>query len=162
MSYQDIYQEIWRIFSYLSAITAALLVFGTQLLATKAAVAAATIPLIFWFLGVYIPMDRYGNMRCKRLAQIEEELSNDYNVNLRHFRTLTERSTWGSEYGRGWRVRSAVKVFGTCLILTFLVSLGLAFSQGQFIKTAEPARFQGKVELTPPVVPLATEKPPKK
>ncbi len=36
----------------------------------------APIPIIFWYFGIFRPMDNYGQLRSKRLGIIEELLNN--------------------------------------------------------------------------------------
>jgi len=152
-SYHNIYEEIWKIFSYLSAISGAVLVFGREYFSAGMTVFVSMLPLIFWFLGVYLPMDRYGNMRSERLAAIEEILNRDFGVTLRHFLTLRGKAQWGltHKFGFGWRVRTAVKVFGVIVIFICLGGFGYAICTRQLTKTKGPSRFEAEVQVTSPV-----------
>jgi hypothetical protein len=150
--YQDIYGSIWRIFSYLSAVTAALLVFGTQYLTPSAAVAASTVPLLIWFLCIYLPMDRYGGLRSDRLAELEGEIRKDYGADVRHFTLLKEKRQFQWRIWRSWRVRYGVYLLVIVLLLVLVVSL-LSGARTGFLKKPVAAKFEGKVEITPPLSP---------
>jgi hypothetical protein len=149
-SYQNIYEEVWRIFSYLSAISAAILVFGREFFSLGFTVSVSMLPLIFWFLGVYLPMNRYGYMRSRRLARIEEKLNDDYGVELQHFSLLESRTDREvmKQYGFGWRVHTAAWAFGLITASVFVATLSHALWTGQLAKTKEPAKFEAKVELS--------------
>lgn len=153
-SYHNIYQEIWKIFSYLTAISAAVLIFGREYFSPGIALAVSMLPLIFWFLGVYLPMDRYGNMRVDRLAAIEKRLDDDYGVSLSHFIAMRGKACWPlihPKFGVGWRVRRAVWVLGVFVVLIFAGGLGHAIYTGQMSKAKQPASFQGAVEIKSPL-----------
>lgn len=74
-TYQDIYNSIWKIFSYFSAVTAALLLLGDVGFTINARIALAAIPLFFWWLGIYTPMNKYGDQKVDDLMNIEKELN---------------------------------------------------------------------------------------
>jgi hypothetical protein len=149
-SYQNIYEEVWRIFSYLSAISAAILVFGGEFFSPSITVSVSMLPLIFWFLGVFLPMNRYGYMRSARLADIEKRLNQEYGVELQHFSLLECRTKRGrmKPYGFGWRVRSAAWAFWVVTTGVCLGFFSYALWTGQVTKTKEPAKFDAKVELS--------------
>jgi hypothetical protein len=73
--YENIYKAIWQIFSYLAAVTGALLTFGGDHFQQNLLWVLASVPLFFWFLSTYLPMDRYGHQCLERLAKIEEEIN---------------------------------------------------------------------------------------
>ena len=72
--------------------------------------------IIIWWLMIFEPMNRYGDIREKRCKQIEEELSNIIpNLNMRHFRN------YGSTKIRFLRVRWAVRVLAVIIIVLMLL-----------------------------------------
>jgi len=75
--FKDIYRSIWTIFSYSYAITAALLMFGNRIpnFTINLIITLAVFPLFFWWLGVFTPMNEYGEKRIDRLIEIEKELN---------------------------------------------------------------------------------------
>lgn len=70
--FENIYQAIWQIFSYLSAIAAAIAAFGASNLSMPVVIVIALLPLGFWFFAIYIPMDFYGHRVGARLADMED------------------------------------------------------------------------------------------
>ncbi len=84
--YENIYKSIWTIFSYLAAIAAGLLTFGSDRIEPHALASIAAIPLLFWFWTTYLPLDRYGNNTVlRRLHELEELLNKRFDVKLSHF-----------------------------------------------------------------------------
>ncbi len=142
-SYQSIHEAIWRIFSYLSAISAALLLFGSQYLSMDAAILAAVMPLLFWFWCVYLPMDRYGHKRSERLAEIEDILNDTFKVNLAHFRLFRNRP-------RLYRVRYRVCTFAVLATLGLLYFLIWGVPK-RFVKVKESVNSRVEVEVKNPV-----------
>lgn len=83
--YDNIYRSIWTIFSYLTAVTAGLLAFGSERIEPHALICMAGIPLLFWFWTTYLPLDRYGNATLNRLSEIEDILNKGFKTKLEHF-----------------------------------------------------------------------------
>ena len=85
--------------------------------------------IIVWWLMIFEPMNRYGDIREKRCRQIEEELSNIIpNLNMRHFRS------YGETKRRFLRVRWAVRVLAVVIIvLMLLLVLHFGFLSGLFL-----------------------------
>lgn len=74
--YDNIYRAIWQNFSYMAALSAGIVAFGSRAYSTDVVAFIALIPLVFWFLATFLPMDRYGENTRDRLAKIEENISN--------------------------------------------------------------------------------------
>jgi hypothetical protein len=83
--YENIYRSMWTIFSYLTAVAAGLLAFGSETIEHHALVCLAAGPLIFWFWTTYLPLDRYGNDAVARLGTIEGILNRQFHTDLKHF-----------------------------------------------------------------------------
>jgi len=83
--YDNIYRSNWTIFSYLTAVTAGLLAFGSERIEPHLLICIAAIPLLFWFWTTYLPLDRYGNATLNRLCEIEELLNERFGTKLGHF-----------------------------------------------------------------------------
>ena len=83
--YDHIYRSMWLIFSYLTAVGAGFLAFGSDIFEPHALIAIAAIPVLFWFWTTYLPLDRYGNRTVKRLAEIECLLNHDFHTQMNHF-----------------------------------------------------------------------------
>lgn len=96
--YENIYKAIWQIFSYMSALAVAIVAFGANNLSSLVVVFIAPLPLLFWFLAIYIPMDFYGNQSRKRLAEIEEGINAEFlkdapvKLKLNHFRDFNRQA----------------------------------------------------------------------
>jgi hypothetical protein len=78
-SYRHTYTTIWQAGSIFTAVSAALIAFASK--STDGAVPwwiqlLAPIPVLFWWWGIYWPMNRYGEWRSSRLKTIEKLLSN--------------------------------------------------------------------------------------
>jgi hypothetical protein len=84
--YENVYRSIWTIFSYLAAVAAGLLTFGSDRIEPHALVCIAASPLLFWFWTTYLPLDRYGNETVSRLKKLEELLNDRFHIHLNHFR----------------------------------------------------------------------------
>lgn len=83
--YDNIYRSIWTIFSYLTAVAAGVLAFGSDRIEPHALICIAAIPLLFWFWTTYLPLDRYGNQVVNRLRELECLLKNRFGTELKHF-----------------------------------------------------------------------------
>ncbi len=73
--YENIYKAIWQIFSYLAAISGALLTFGADHFQHNLLWVLASLPLFFWCVSTYLPMDRYGHSCLDRLAPVKPRCS---------------------------------------------------------------------------------------
>jgi len=72
--------------------------------------------IILWWLMVFEPMNRYGDVRAKRCSQIEKELSNTIpNLNMKHF------TDYGGAKIRFLRVRWGVRVLAIIIIVLMLL-----------------------------------------
>jgi hypothetical protein len=119
--YEDIYKAVWQIFSYMTAVSGALLAFGGDRFQENLFWLLASAPLVYWFLGTYIPLNTYGANIGARLSAIEEQLNSDYGVNLNQYRSFEQRTTKGGR--KHLRVRHVVlPVFGALTI--FLIYQG--------------------------------------
>jgi hypothetical protein len=83
--YDNIYRSIWTIFSYMTAVAAGLLAFGSDKIEWRPLVCLAATPLLFWFWTTYMPLDRYGNQVVNRLRELECLLREDFGADLKHF-----------------------------------------------------------------------------
>lgn len=83
--------------------------------------------MILWWLMIFEPMNHYGDVREKRCAQIEQELSNLVpDLNMNHFRN------YGTSKRRFLRVRWGTRILAiiiialmALLVLDFWLQLGL-------------------------------------
>ena len=120
--YEDIYKAVWQIFSYMTAVSGALLAFGGDRFQENLFWSLASAPLVYWFIGTYIPLDAYGKNIGTRLSAIEEQLNTDYGVSLNQYRSFEQRTTKGGR--KHLRVSHVVwPVFGVLTI--FLIYQGV-------------------------------------
>lgn len=117
--YENIYKAIWQIFSYLAAIAGAILTFGGDHFQHNFLWVLASLPLFFWCVSTYLPMDRYGHSCLNRLAKIEEEINGLSGSDIKHYRDFNPK-------GKGLRsyllsVRLPVHVLCIALGFFFIV-----------------------------------------
>lgn len=80
-SYRHTYATIWQAGALFAAISAAIVALGgsdsgaTGFHVPAAIEVLAPLPFLFWWLGIFRPMNRYGELRNDRLAQIESLLN---------------------------------------------------------------------------------------
>ena len=107
--YDNIYRSIWTIFSYMTAVAGGFLAFGAERIEPHALICIASIPLLFWLVTTYLPLDRYGTQVIKRLGQIECILSRDYHVDLDHFKQYANKELsvrkglWRALKAKNWQ-----------------------------------------------------------
>ena len=73
--YENIYRAIWQNFSYMAALSAGILAFGSKSLGLSVVLILACIPLLFWFDATYLPMDHYARGARRRAAELEQVIS---------------------------------------------------------------------------------------
>jgi len=76
--YDNIYKAIWQNFSYMAILAGGILTFGTRTLSMYWAGFLSLMPLLFWFIATYLPMDHYARGARKRAADIEKILTSDF------------------------------------------------------------------------------------
>jgi hypothetical protein len=74
--------------------------------------------IVLWWIMIFEPMNRYGDVREERCKQIEEELSNAIpSLNMRQFRS------YGKAKRRFLRVRWGVRILAVLIIVLMLLLL---------------------------------------
>lgn len=114
--YENIYKAIWQIFSYLSAVTGALLTFGGDHFQQNLLWVLVSLPLLFWYFSTFRPMNRYGDLCLGRLVEIEAGLNKLSGSDLKHYTDFKEKTA------KGPRVRHAVKTLFASLLILFVVN----------------------------------------
>lgn len=104
--YENIYQAIWQNFSYMTVISGAILTFGGDHLQENLFVFLICLPLVFWYLATFVPLNRYGTWCLDRLVVIEGKINSRYTgsqLSLGHYTEFKNKSSksW-------WRVRYIV------------------------------------------------------
>lgn len=122
-SYRHTYETIWQASALFSAISAAIVAFGDRIGSFSDLI--APLPVIFWYVGIFRPMNRYGEARNDRLVEIEESLSRAIpGLDMRHYRRFSTLRKSESGLRRAlmfrWltrpRVKEVVTIFGVGLI----------------------------------------------
>ncbi|SRR6266540_1122168 len=127
--YDNIYRAVWQNFSYMAAVSAGILTFGSNKITDNYLyVALALTPLVFWLIANFLPMDHYGDATRSRLKAIEEDINKLYfpeagDPKLGHF--ILFRNT---KYK--WRVRNVVSVVGGLIAAAWLLCLVVAAHHG--------------------------------
>lgn len=83
--YNNIYESVWTIFSYLSAVSGAIVAFGPDKVRWDLLTVIAALPLLFWFWSTYLPLDEYGQHTLERLSAIETNFKNQYGAPVGFF-----------------------------------------------------------------------------
>ena len=117
--YENIYKALWQIFSYLSAVTAAILTFGGDRFQPNLLWVLASLPLIFWYFSTFLPLDRYGNRCLDRLVGIEADINGLAGSSIKHYTNFKE-SRPPRFISNVRRARFSVSVFAIALILVFV------------------------------------------
>jgi hypothetical protein len=75
LRYDDLYKAAWTNFSYIALVAGAILTFGREGFMTEVSIFLATIPLLFWWIATFEPLNRYGDQVQMRAACIERLLN---------------------------------------------------------------------------------------
>jgi len=123
-SYRHTYATIWQAGALFAAISAAIVTFAGS--DNSNLQVLAPLPIIFWYLGIFQPMNRYGEVRNDRLVQLEQTLGTAIrDLQMQHFRyfsgTRKAESTTRRILLFKWlwrpRVKEIVTMFGVALIV---------------------------------------------
>jgi hypothetical protein len=135
--YNDLYDSAWTNFSYMALVAGGLLTFGGARFVTPLTALLACLPLLFWWIATFEPLNRYGDMVQKELGEIEKALnalciSKDFpkeaQKGLTHFQNFASR-----EQDRS-KTRIITKHAFTLAIFLPL----LLFSMNTFLKNDNP------------------------
>jgi hypothetical protein len=135
--YNDLYNAAWTNFSYMALVAGGLLTFGGARFVTPLTAFLACLPLLFWWIATFEPLNRYGDMVQTELGEIEKALnalciSQDFPTEARkgltHFQNFATRE----------HDRSAKRiVFKHAIALLIFLPLLLA-TMKTFLKNDEP------------------------
>jgi magnesium-transporting ATPase (P-type) len=120
--YENIYQAVWTNFSYMAAVAAGILSFGSSAFQIKEVpVLLACIPLFFWYLATFLPLNEYGDQVMQRLRDLESTFNKKYGMDLSHYTRYAGRVTeWRKVFES---VRFALLMFFS-LLFTAAIVLG--------------------------------------
>lgn len=131
--YNDLYTAAWTNFSYMAIVAGAILTFGGDRFVPELSALLACLPLLFWWLATFEPLNRYGDQVIDRLSQLESLLNTGYNLEgenkLSHYTNFKEREGKFRPLpdGKNWWPRPKchnIKLLAAVII--FLLLLGLA------------------------------------
>lgn len=77
--YENIYKAVWANFNYLTLLSGGIYAFGTRVFPLEVTAVLAILPLLFWWVAIFEPMNRYGDRVMYRLMDIEIILTAVYN-----------------------------------------------------------------------------------
>jgi hypothetical protein len=126
-SYRVTYLTIWQAGAVFVTASAVIVAFAASSSGgiNPVAQVIAPIPFLFWWWGIFRPMHRYGEMKSRRLQELEAILSEKVvGLEMRHFREYhtarNERSSLSRVARFQWlwqpRVSEVVDVFGFVLL----------------------------------------------
>ena len=117
-SYRHTYATIWQAGGIFFATSGVMLAFSDDI--NNIVFSFSLVPIVFWWIGLFLPMDKYGEMRSKRLSDIEEELNNlKLGLKMRHFSRYEQGRKNRNEFESNekykvryyWRVKTIVNLF---------------------------------------------------
>lgn len=155
--YENIYRAIWQIFQYMALLSGGILTFASkdERFPIQFIIFIALIPLIFWFLATYIPMDKYGRDLGKRLSEIENQLNEKFTNywSLNHYKPFDGREQKASVLWPPckwwWRARFVIVSFGMILLIAFIVSLVCTIEYYSSNSTLKASLNKLELELSP-------------
>lgn len=148
--YENIYKAIWQIFSYMSALAAAIVAFGANNLPLSTVIYISPLPLLFWFVAIYIPMDFYGQQSRQRLAKIEGDINEQFlkysQKKLKHFSDFQGQIEFKPT--KLWRVRHAILFFAIVAGIVWLcLAITFANSSESKPKSSREMKFEPPVQV---------------
>lgn len=141
--YDNIYSALWQIFSYMSAISGALLAFGGDRFQEKVFWVLALSPLVFWYWCSFEPLNRYGTNCGTRLAQIEDTLNKLYVVQMDHYLAFGRRTNEGKpqRHRVQFRVRLVFRSLSAIWLFLFVL-VGWSAVTGHSLRRDKPTEVK--------------------
>jgi hypothetical protein len=130
--YNDLYNAAWTNFSYMALVAGGILSFGGSRFVTPFTAFLACLPLLFWWLATFEPLNRYGDLVETQILKIEKALNalsisrltnvpDDAKKGLTHFEDFAKRGG----------VQKPTKI--ECLILVSAFVVLLLFAMNTFL-----------------------------
>jgi hypothetical protein len=113
--YENIYRAIWQNFSFMAILAAGILTFASKQFRLELTALLSLLPLLFWYVATYLPLNYYGEQTRDALYLIEGDinrlfLNNTNDPQFMHFRRF------GTETFR-WRVAHAVNLTSIAVVV---------------------------------------------
>lgn len=143
--FENIYKAIWQNFSYMSVVAGGLLTFGNNFFTATTntnnkylVTFLACVPLLFWYVSTFVPMNEYGYKAADQLSEIEGRINVLFNVQMNHFKDFKTRRN------RVWDIFTKPSVRSMMLVF-FIILSSIAFSSYinafQLLPTIEVKQF---------------------
>jgi hypothetical protein len=135
--YNDLYNAAWTNFSYMALVAGGLLTFGGARFVTPLTGFLACLPLLFWWVATFEPLNRYGDKVENELGDVERALNalcisddfpKDARKGLTHFQHFATRE----------HDRSAKKIIVKHVIAVLLFLPSLLFAMSKFLDKDKP------------------------
>ena len=132
-SYRHTYNTIWQAGGFFTALSVAIIALAT----VDELRIFFPLPVILWVLGIFIPMNRYGEWRAQRLVELEGVLNNSIpGLKMSHFTDFynkRNKNQMANLLIGQWRVSHVVTLFALSLTLVQVCLILVSF-----IKWIEP------------------------
>jgi len=90
--HDDIFKSLWTNFSYMAILAGGILTFGKEALSIEFLIIIACLPLVFWFWGSYLPLDKYGRLASNRASKIEDLINEIYLEDFKAHRSEADKA----------------------------------------------------------------------
>lgn len=131
-SYRHTYETIWQAGSIFAAISAAVVAFSSSSIIGNGSIppliqVIAPLPVLFWYHGIYRPMNKYGELRNDRLVELEGILNdNIVGLQMNHYHRFSRFRKGETVFKRilkfKWlwrpRVHEIITIFGFIISCT--------------------------------------------
>jgi hypothetical protein len=154
--YNDLYNAAWTNFSYMALIAGGLLTFGGARFVTPLTAFLACLPLLFWWIATFEPLNRYGDKVQEELGAIERALTalcvepfkhdknfpEDAKKGITHFQNFAQRGQeQASSIEKLGRVRRVVRATA---LLFMLMTVGFGVKVGSLVMRGESLTVKGE------------------
>jgi hypothetical protein len=134
--YNDLYSAAWTNFSYMALFAGGILTFGGTRFVTSLTAFLSCLPLLFWWIATFEPLNRYGDDVQRDLGRTERALNalavstipnipRDASAGLRHFQDFAGRAS-NTSYTRiivKWVI--GILFFVLLLLIAALIFVGI-------------------------------------
>ena len=158
--YDDVYKAAWTNFSYMAIVAGAILTFGGDRFLPQLSALLACLPLLFWWLASFEPLNRYGDQVIRRLRLIELILTDLYQLDtlneaqkkelanekgLRHFRNFQDREGKNGSIPKDKKFRWFIVAVIFAALLTLALDLSAGWKFNALIRVALAAVILGSL-----------------
>ena len=150
--YENVYKSIWTIFSYMTAVSAGILSFGSSRFYGQPLAALGCAPLVFWFYTTYLPLNRYGSESLADLKRLEGILNTEFSIAAHQYNSFHKKRE--GFVGGLRRANTMIWIFLVLIQITFFYGAVVSYqkwNRGEnLIKESSPQTVTIKLaELSP-------------